>query len=102
MASTVQEIALMKQRMEMVEEKLGSLGNKIDNLTEQLLNPDDGFVTRVNKNTQARLQKEKMKPEYDNIIREFKEIQSWKNGVNRALWIIYTSVIGVLLVYIFG
>lgn len=51
---TAQEIALMKQRMEQVDEKLDKLDEKLDVLTKQLLNPDDGVTARVNKNTSAR------------------------------------------------
>lgn len=102
MASTAQEIALMKQRMDSVEEKLDSLANKMDNLAEQLLDPDDGFVVRVNKNTHARLQKEKMMPVYNKVIQEFKDIQSWKQAVNRALWVVYTAVICGIIALVFA
>ena len=102
MASTAQERALMKQRMDSVEGKLDTLDNKIDNLTKQLLDPDDGFVVRVNKNTHARLQKEKMMPVYNQIIQDFKGIQSWKTGVNRALWILFTTIISGVIAFIFS
>ena len=102
MASTAQEIALMKQRMDSFEEKIDSLDDKIDNLTQQLLNPDDGFVSRVNKNTAARLQRETELPKYEEIIAEFKEMQRWKDGVNKALWVLYTAIIGSVIAYIFA
>lgn len=101
MASTAQEIALMKQRMDSFEEKIDSLDNKIDNLTQQLLNPDDGFVSRVNKNTEARVQKERDMAKYEEIILEFKEMQRWKDGVNKALWVLYTAIIGSAIAYVF-
>jgi predicted nucleic acid-binding Zn-ribbon protein len=102
MASTAQEIALMKQRMDSFEEKIDSLDNKIDNLTQQLLNPDDGFVSRVNKNTEARVQKERDMAKYEKIMLEFKEMQRWKDGVNKALWVLYTAIIGSAIAYIFA
>jgi predicted nucleic acid-binding Zn-ribbon protein len=101
MASTAQEIALMKQRMDSFEEKIDSLDGKIDNLTQQLLNPDDGFVSRVNKNTEYRLQKERDMTKYEEIITDFKEMQRWKDGVNKALWVLYTAIIGSAIAYIF-
>ena len=48
MATAAQEIALMKQRINSLEEKIDTLDGKLDLLTVQLLNPDDGFVARVN------------------------------------------------------
>lgn len=101
MASTAQEIALMKQRMDSFEEKIDSLDNKIDNLTQQLLNPDDGFVSRVNKNTEARVQRERDMAKYEEIMLEFKEMQRWKDGVNKALWVLYTAIIGSAIAYVF-
>ena len=54
MATTAQEIALMKQRMDSMDDKLDKMDSKLDMLTEKLLNPDNGVVSRVNKNTSAR------------------------------------------------
>jgi len=51
---TAQEIALMKQKMEQVDDKLDKMDEKLDMLTKQLLDPDDGVTARVNKNTSAR------------------------------------------------
>ena len=51
---TAQEIALMKQKMEQVDDKLDKMDQKLDMLTKQLLDPDDGVTARVNKNTSAR------------------------------------------------
>jgi|TARA_A200000159_G_scaffold144908_1_gene150161 hypothetical protein len=51
---TAQEIALMKQKMEQVDDKLDKMDLKLDMLTKQLLDPDDGVTARVNKNTSAR------------------------------------------------
>ena len=49
--SAAQEIALMKQRMDSMEEKLDKMDDKLDMLTKNLLDPDKGVVSRVNKNT---------------------------------------------------
>lgn len=54
MASTAQEIALMKQRMDSMEKKLDKMDEKLDSLVKQLLDPDNGVTARVNKNTSAR------------------------------------------------
>ena len=78
MASTAQEIALMKQKMESMEEKLGGVDAKLDNLTKKLLDPDVGVVSRVNQNTHAR----KM--------------------ISRAMWSLYIIVITALAGLFFG
>lgn len=68
MATTKEEIILMKHRMDSVEDKLEKIDGKIDMLTNRLLNPDDGIAARVNKNTSAR------------------------KGLSKALWALYGIV----------
>ncbi len=72
MATAAQEIALMKQRMDSVEKKIDNMDEKLDVLTKKLLDPDFGVVSRVNQNTAAR------------------------KGLQRALYAIYTIVLGAL------
>ena len=54
MSTTKQEIALMKKDIESLSEEVKEINSKIDNLTIKLLDPDDGVVSRVNKNTSFR------------------------------------------------
>jgi tetrahydromethanopterin S-methyltransferase subunit B len=75
--SAAQEIALMKQRMDSMEEKLDKMDDKLDMLTKNLLDPDKGVVSRVNKNTSARL------------------------TMQKALWGLWTIVIGSLVAFFF-
>ena len=78
MATAAQEIALMKQRMDSMEEKLDKMDDKLDMLTKNLLDPDNGVVARVNKNTSARI------------------------TMQRGLWGIWTIVVGSLAAYFFS
>ena len=95
MATAAQEIALMKQRMDSFEDKLDSMDEKLDMLTKNLLNPDDGFVSRVNKNTEFR-------EKYDSLADEFQDMKRWKSNVTKALWIIFATVVGVLVKMFFA
>tara|TARA_R100001460_G_scaffold36405_4_gene69876 strand:- start:6634 stop:6885 length:252 start_codon:yes stop_codon:yes gene_type:complete len=76
-ATAAQEIALMKQRMDSMEEKLDKMDDKLDMLTKNLLDPDNGVVSRVNKNTSARV------------------------TMQRGLWGVWTIVVGSLVAYFF-
>jgi len=87
----------MQQKINSMEDKLDGLDEKLDTLLKQLLDPDDGFVTRVNKNTSFRLEKTNLKPVYEDIIRDFRDMQKWKATVTRALWVLYTAIIGYIL-----
>ena len=52
--ATDKEIAVMQMRMDEIDKKLAKMDQKLDMLTEHLLNPDNGVTARVNKNTSAR------------------------------------------------
>jgi predicted nucleic acid-binding Zn-ribbon protein len=98
MATTAQEIALMKHRIKSMEDKLDSLDDKLDTLAKKLLDPDNGFVVRVNRNTEFR---ELYDRSMLNVIDEFKELQRWKRTVSKALWGLYAAIIGCIIKLIF-
>ena len=101
MATTAQEIALMKQRMKSMEEKLDNLDKKLDMLTKQLLNPEDGFVVRVNKNTERLDRRDIELPMWLGNLEKFKQMQRWKSNVTKALWGLYFTVVGYIAKLIF-
>ena len=57
-----------------------------------LLDPEDGLIVRVNKNTYWRQQLD---------ADEFKALLRWKQGVTHAMWISYSTLIGILIKLIF-
>jgi hypothetical protein len=78
MASTAEEIGLMKLRIDSMEDKLDKMDAKLDMLTEKLLDPDHGVTARVNRNT------------------------SHRKIMSKALWVIYAAVLGVTIKLFFG
>ena len=90
MATAAQEIALMKQRMDSFEDKLDRLDKKLDNLSTNLLDPDKGFVVRVNKNTEFRREMEEM-------ISDIYAMKRWGQGVNWALRVLFAAILGALV-----
>lgn len=56
-------------------------------IKDKLLNPEDGLVVRVNKNTYWRKQ---LNPN------EFKELLGFRNNVTKALWVVYAAVVGLI------
>ena len=59
--------------MNSMEEKLDKLDNKMDMLTEKLLDPDRGVTSRVNRNT------------------------SYRKIMSKALWVVYTVLIALVI-----
>jgi len=81
-----EEIHIMKLKIDTLEEKIDHLNDKIGVITEHLLNPDKGFVSRINRNTQFR---EDIAP----IVKDMYEIKRWKSTVSKVLWIITGGVL---------
>ena len=82
----------MKKDIESLSQEVKEINQKIDNLTLKLLDPDDGVVSRVNKNTAFRKSHDESMPGYNKVISEFKELQRWKCTVTKALWGLYAAV----------
>ena len=84
-----------------MEKKLDDIDKKLDKLTIKLLDPDDGFVVRVNKNTSFRNNMNEILPYYEETIEEFKLLKRWKENVSKALWTIFVALVGVIVKLIF-
>ena len=94
MAITNKEIC---ERLECIEQKLpnGEIVEIHENVKEIkaiLLDPEDGLIVRVNKNTYWRR-------EIDSD--EFKALLRWKQAVTHAMWISYTALVGIIIKLIF-
>ena len=85
------------QRLESIESKLPNgeleeMHGMIKEIKEILLDPEDGIIVRVNKNTFWR-------KEID--ADEFKDLIRCKQSINSALYVVYTAVVGIILKLIF-
>lgn len=102
------EIATLKTKLpngelKRMEESIGDLRDNYTTLKEDvsdikytLLNPEDGIIVRVNKNSEWRIQREENQKYYDRIVTEFEKMKDWKDGVTKALWIVFTALIGIV------
>jgi len=84
-------------RLDCIEDKLpnGELKEIHENVKEIkdiLLDPEDGVIVRVNKNTYWRRQLD---------ADEFKALLRWKQSVTHAMWVVYSAVIGIIVKIIF-
>ena len=85
------------QKLECVETKLMSgeleeIHQTVKEIKEVLLDPEDGIIVRVNKNTFWR-------KEID--ADEFKAFVRWKTPMNQAMWIAYTALGGIIFKLMF-
>ena len=85
------------EKLECVESRLTNgeleeIHQTVKEIKEVLLDPEDGLIVRVNKNTYWR-------KEID--ADEFKALLRWKQGVTHAMWIGYTTIFGIIIKLIF-
>ena len=87
----------LSDRLDCIEKRLPNgelkeMHQMITEIKEILLDPEDGIIVRVNKNTYWR-------KELD--ADEFKALLRWKQSVTHAMWMIYSAVIGIIVKLIF-
>jgi len=102
MTSTLEkEIALMKKDIETLSEDVKELNEKIDTLMVKLLDPDKGIVVRVNKNTDRLDDRDQNMDKWMKDIDDFNQMKKWKGNVTKALWGLYTVIIGWIVKNLF-
>lgn len=101
MVTTAKEIALMKKDIEILRGDVKEINDKLDRLMVKLLDPDEGLVVRVNKNTSRLDRRDIELPMWLGNLEEFKRMQRWKSNVTKALWGLYASIIGYIVKLIF-
>ena len=85
------------EKLECVETKLMNgeleqIHQTVTEIKEVLLDPEDGLIVRVNKNTYWRKQID---------TRDIQELKSFKQNVSTALWGVYTLVLGLITKVVF-
>ena len=96
------EFALLKKSVEDLHGGQETLRSSIRELKKQLLDPDDGVVVRVNRNSEFRKGLKDCVESFGNIEDSVEDIISWKNNVSKALWILFTAVVGLLVHLVMG
>ena len=95
------EFALLKKSVEDLHDGQDTLRGSIRDLKKQLLDPDNGVVVRVNRNSDFRKESEQRGPlcqkSFNDMEDSVQDIISWKDNVTKALWIMFTGIIGLIL-----
>ena len=99
------DFILLKKSVMDLSEGQGSLKDTIRDLKKQLLDPDNGVVVRVNRNSDFRKESEQRGPlcqqSFENMEDSVNSILGWKDNVTKALWILFTAIIGLGIKVIF-
>jgi len=87
----IEKLECMEARLPNGE--LEQIQEDLKDIKEILLDPEDGLVVRVNKNTYWRRQ---VNPD------DIKDLKSFKSTVTQAIWVVYVAVIGLISKIIWG
>ena len=99
------ELALLKKSVEDLHGGQESLRSSIRNLKQQLLDPDNGGVVRVKRNSDFRKESEQRGPlcqqSFETMEDSVNSILGWKDNVSKALWILFTGIAGIIVKILF-
>ena len=94
------DFILLKKTVGDLEIGQQGLKSDIKELKERLLNPDNGVVARVNRNSDFRKDSEQRGPlcqkSFENMEDNVNSILGWKDNVSKALWILFTGIAGLI------
>jgi len=99
--TTKEEIIIMKKDITSLGEKIDGLDKKIDMIIKKLLDPDTGLVVKVNKNTTRLDERDESLPKLMSEIQQFRNMKTWKKNITKALWVVYSVIIGFLIKVLF-
>ena len=95
------DFILLKKTVGDLEIGQQGLKSDIKELKERLLNPDNGVVARVNRNSDFRKESEQRGPlcqkSFENMEDSVNSILGWKDNVSKALWILFTGIAGLII-----
>lgn len=98
----------LKQKME--DPNYIALDNSMKNLTENqrdmkrdlkdlkkaMLNPFDGVIVNTNKNTEFRMEYERLEVERDRLQEDVNHLLKWKTMYVKIFWALFTASLGIL------
>jgi len=90
------ELKRMEATISEMKDNYADIKDDLSDIKFTLLNPEDGIIVRVNKNTGWRREREEKAEYYDKIISEFEKMKEWKDGVTKALWIVFSALVGIV------
>lgn len=96
------ELEVIKKSIESLSVDQKSIKEDLEYFKKRLFNPDDGVIVRINKNTESISRYGDSVEEVPDIRNKVDSIEQWKEGVSKALWIIYTSLVGIIISLIFA
>jgi hypothetical protein len=94
------ELEVIKNSIQSLSTDQKAIKEDLEYFKKRLFNPDDGVIVRINKNTDAIERNDEMTEEIyqelPEIQNNIKNLEQWKEGANKALWVIFSALIGLI------
>lgn len=90
------ELKRMESSIVELKEMYHDVKEDLSDIKYTLLNPENGVIVRVNKNTDFREESDGNTEKLIEVEAELSKLREWKSGVSKALWVLFSGVIGLL------
>ena len=90
------ELKVIQSSIDELKHSQADIKSDVSEMKRRLLDPETGVVVRLNQNTQYIEDKKELDDYYEEIIDQHKELLSFKNTMTKAMWIVFTALVGIL------
>lgn len=90
------ELKIIQISIEELKQSQADIKKDLSDLKKKLLDPDNGVIVKVNKNTKYRELQEEEEKQFKEMLLEHTELVKWKGTVTKTLWIIFSALVGIL------
>lgn len=88
--------AALDSQMRNMLENQKDMKADVKDLKKRLLNPFDGVIVNTNKNTEFRLEYEKLQEERDQLQDDVNQLIKWKSTYLKVFWALFTAALGII------
>jgi len=86
------EMVIIMNHVETIMDKQQKMYEDLSEMKKTLLNPDNGVIVRVNKNTEFREEQESKERDFDKLFREHYQLMTFKSNITKFLWLVLSSI----------
>jgi len=90
------ELKVIQTSIDDLKHSQSDIRSDVSEMKRRLLDPETGIIVKLNQNTSYINDKQDMEDYYEEIIDQHKELLSWKNNMTKAMWIVFTAIVGIL------
>jgi len=89
--------------IKIIRHQQNEMGEDIHDMKKIIMDPENGLIVKVNKNTDYRNMLEFQENDNSNILEEHQDLVKFKTNATKILWLIITTIISILAkIFFFG